>query len=273
MNVSRDAHTAIRAEPSEVVVVLSDHLVHGLIECVVVGRLTREAKKLRFGLRLPNESDLDHDAADLADPLHEPESPIRPGGDPGRSCPVRRGRVHCHHPCGRHPPDLVPGKAHAGSDPTDLNTEPGVPIREPKRPVRTWHARRDAEEGWPTKWQGQVQLRVDDGSILATFGVWPFEVRLPPPRTGLSPFTCLSTRRVKCMSMYRTSVYLPEDLKADLAQVAAETGRREADLIREGIRLALAQHQPPTPTLPILVSSDPHFAENVDENLRGFGER
>jgi metal-responsive CopG/Arc/MetJ family transcriptional regulator len=74
------------------------------------------------------------------------------------------------------------------------------------------------------------------------------------------------------MSMNRTTVYLPDDLKAELARVAAETGRREADLIREGIRLALARHVPPTPTIPILVSADPHFAERVDDHLTGFGE-
>lgn len=72
--------------------------------------------------------------------------------------------------------------------------------------------------------------------------------------------------------MNRTTVYLPDDLKAELARVAAETGRREADLIREGIRLALARHVPPTPTIPILVSADPHFAERVDDHLTGFGE-
>jgi muconolactone delta-isomerase len=75
------------------------------------------------------------------------------------------------------------------------------------------------------------------------------------------------------MSMNRTTVYLPDDLKAELARVAAETGRREADLIREGIRLALARHVPPTPTIPILVSADPLFAERVDDHLTGFGEQ
>ncbi len=52
-------------------------------------------------------------------------------------------------------------------------------------------------------------------------------------------------------------MYLPDDLKAALEQLAAETGRSEADLIREGIR----------------VSDDPHFAEHPDEHLAGFGTR
>ena len=79
--------------------------------------------------------------------------------------------------------------------------------------------------------------------------------------------------RVECMAMSKTRVYLPDDLKAELERVAAETGRSEADLIREGIRLALAQHLPPPPTIPIFVSADPQFAERVDEHLAGFGKQ
>lgn len=55
--------------------------------------------------------------------------------------------------------------------------------------------------------------------------------------------------------------------------------RRDGDraarggLLREGIRLAPARYQPSSPTIPILVSADPHFAERVDDHLTGFGER
>lgn len=73
--------------------------------------------------------------------------------------------------------------------------------------------------------------------------------------------------------MRKTTLYLPDDLKAELQQAAIETGRTEADIIREGIRLALVQFAPPPPTIPIFVSDDPHFAERVDEYLAGFGER
>ena len=72
--------------------------------------------------------------------------------------------------------------------------------------------------------------------------------------------------------MMKTTVYLPEELKAELERTAAETGKSEADLIREGIRLAVTQYQP-SPTIPIFISADPHFAEQVDEHLVGFGER
>lgn len=50
------------------------------------------------------------------------------------------------------------------------------------------------------------------------------------------------------MVMYKTTVYLPEDLKAALERTAAETGRSAADLMREGVRLVIAQHQPPAPS-------------------------
>jgi hypothetical protein len=43
--------------------------------------------------------------------------------------------------------------------------------------------------------------------------------------------------------------------------------------MREGIRLAIARQEPPTPTIGLLVSDDPDFAEHVDEHLAGFGSR
>src|SRR5438105_1850316 len=69
----------------------------------------------------------------------------------------------------------------------------------------------------------------------------------------------------------KTTVYLPEELKAALERVAEESGRSEADLIREGIALAVARQLPPEPTVGILVSDDPLFAERTDEHLAGFG--
>ncbi|HEV8634652.1 MAG TPA: CopG family transcriptional regulator [Chloroflexota bacterium] len=71
--------------------------------------------------------------------------------------------------------------------------------------------------------------------------------------------------------MQKTTVYLPGELKAALERTARETGRSEAELIREGLRLALARYVPPAPTIPIYVSDDPSFAENVDEHMAGFG--
>lgn len=73
--------------------------------------------------------------------------------------------------------------------------------------------------------------------------------------------------------MHKTTLYLPDHMKAAVQRFAAETGRTEAAIIREGIELAISQHTPPPPTIPILVSDDPHFAERVDERLAGFGEQ
>jgi hypothetical protein len=73
--------------------------------------------------------------------------------------------------------------------------------------------------------------------------------------------------------MYKTTVYLPEELKRQLSRAAEETGRSEAELIREGVRLVVDSSAPPAPTIGILVSDDPHFAERVDDHLVGFGER
>jgi hypothetical protein len=73
--------------------------------------------------------------------------------------------------------------------------------------------------------------------------------------------------------MVKTTVYLSDDLKAALERTARETGRSEADLIREGIRLAVGQQSPPPPTIGIFVSGDAHFAERTDEHLVGFGQR
>lgn len=74
------------------------------------------------------------------------------------------------------------------------------------------------------------------------------------------------------MAVIKTTVYLPDDLKAELQRTAAETGRSEADLIREGIRLAVAQRTPPRPRSGIFASGDPDLCQRVDEILRkGFG--
>jgi len=71
----------------------------------------------------------------------------------------------------------------------------------------------------------------------------------------------------------KTTVYVPEPLKAQLARAAAESGRSEADLIREGIELVSARVGGVEPRLPLFASGQPDLAERVDEHLAGFGER
>ena len=75
------------------------------------------------------------------------------------------------------------------------------------------------------------------------------------------------------MAMQKTTIYLPDDLKAALEYAAAETRCSEAELIREGIRIVIARHQPPEPQSGIFESGDPSSSERVDELLDGFGER
>ncbi|MBA2783923.1 MAG: ribbon-helix-helix protein, CopG family [Rubrobacteraceae bacterium] len=74
--------------------------------------------------------------------------------------------------------------------------------------------------------------------------------------------------------MKKTTVYLPEELKAELARVAGEAGRSEADLMRDAIGSLVRESRPPRPRLPLFESGDETLAERVDEELaRGFGER
>lgn len=73
--------------------------------------------------------------------------------------------------------------------------------------------------------------------------------------------------------MRKTTVYLPERLKVELARAAVEAGRSEADLIREGVELVTGRVGGAEPCLPLFASGDPDLAARVDEHLVGFGER
>lgn len=72
--------------------------------------------------------------------------------------------------------------------------------------------------------------------------------------------------------MQKTTVYIPEDVKQALSQVAAARGVSEAELIREALRLLTSQATPPKPRLPLFKSGKPRLAERLDEALSGFGE-
>jgi Ribbon-helix-helix protein, copG family len=65
----------------------------------------------------------------------------------------------------------------------------------------------------------------------------------------------------------RTTVYLPDDLKAALERTAGAEHRTEAELVREGIQLVTARHAAPEPRLPLFESGHPVIAEQVDEAL------
>lgn len=73
--------------------------------------------------------------------------------------------------------------------------------------------------------------------------------------------------------MRRTTIYLPDDLKAALERTAAARGTTEAEVVRSAVASATAEHAHPEPRLPLFDSGDPTLAERVDEELaKGFGE-
>lgn len=66
----------------------------------------------------------------------------------------------------------------------------------------------------------------------------------------------------------KTTVYLPDELKAALAREARRRGSSEAEVIRQAIAAAMTTPRPRTGFL----DGEP-FAERADELLDGFGER
>jgi hypothetical protein len=73
--------------------------------------------------------------------------------------------------------------------------------------------------------------------------------------------------------MHRTTVYLPESLRASLARAAKRLRLTEAEVLRQALQNHLATLLPPAPRLPLFRSGVPGLAERVDEELEGFGER
>lgn len=73
--------------------------------------------------------------------------------------------------------------------------------------------------------------------------------------------------------MKRTTIYLPDELKAALERTAAAEGRSEAEVVRSALASATAAHDYPPPKLPLFDSGDPTLTERVDEELaQGFGD-
>lgn len=71
--------------------------------------------------------------------------------------------------------------------------------------------------------------------------------------------------------MEKTTVYLPDDLKAQLKRTATLRGVSEATVIRDAIRAAV-QDDRPHPRGGLFTGSEP-IAERADELLAGFGEQ
>jgi plasmid stability protein len=71
----------------------------------------------------------------------------------------------------------------------------------------------------------------------------------------------------------QATVYLPDELKKSLQRLAAESGRSEADLIRDAIATKVRASDRPRPNGRLFASGDPSFAENAENALVGFGDR
>jgi len=73
--------------------------------------------------------------------------------------------------------------------------------------------------------------------------------------------------------MRKTTVYLPDDLKAALERLAESEQRSEAEIIREALRSAVLSRGSPVPRIPLtsVGLGDPTIAERTDELLEGFG--
>ena len=73
--------------------------------------------------------------------------------------------------------------------------------------------------------------------------------------------------------MKKTTIYLPDELKQRVEEVARRTGRPEASVIRDAISSATAALVSPEPAVPLTQKGlgDPTIAENAEELLTGFG--
>ena len=73
--------------------------------------------------------------------------------------------------------------------------------------------------------------------------------------------------------MRKTTVYLPDELKAALERAAEVERRSEAEIIRDALAVALAELAPPRPRVPVtsVGLGDPTIAERTGELLEGFG--
>ncbi len=71
--------------------------------------------------------------------------------------------------------------------------------------------------------------------------------------------------------MEKTTVYLPDDLKAAVKRAAKQRGLSEAEVIRDSIRMGVGGDRP-RPRGALYSGREP-MADRVDELLEGFGER
>ncbi len=73
--------------------------------------------------------------------------------------------------------------------------------------------------------------------------------------------------------MKKTTVYLPDVLKARLERVAEEKQSSEAEVIREAIDRFTSEREHPRPKAPLFANGAVAAIVDFDQALQGFGER
>ena len=73
------------------------------------------------------------------------------------------------------------------------------------------------------------------------------------------------------MFVEKTTVYLPDDLKAAVKRAAKQRGVSEAEIIRDSIRMGVGGDKP-RPRGALYSGREP-IANRVDELMDGFGQR
>lgn len=69
--------------------------------------------------------------------------------------------------------------------------------------------------------------------------------------------------------MIKTTIYLPESLKREVARIARQRSCSEAEVIRQAVEDAVARPKPRSG----IISGDDLWGRHVDEYMKGFGER
>ena len=71
----------------------------------------------------------------------------------------------------------------------------------------------------------------------------------------------------------RTTIYLPDDMKAAIEREAARRGVTEAEIIRSAVEADLATAQRPKPTLPVFPEGlGDDIAGRTEELLESYGQ-
>jgi hypothetical protein len=72
--------------------------------------------------------------------------------------------------------------------------------------------------------------------------------------------------------MNKTTIYLPDDLRAAVKHEALRRNIAEAEVIRDAIRTAIPVERP-KPKFGLFSGDGSSIAETIDERMKGFGQR